>query len=141
MCDSDRPAIDLYTLLERVEATFPAAAIDVVVDELAAQVGAHAVPFLIAEFSGRALVRLAYRHPASPARAAKATSRARLCRCPHGVPTRAPHPTDRRGVDEKLEYVTGRQAPVCAAARPDDSTQRRAVRIVPPVRPGPGVGR
>src|SRR6188474_2367647 len=57
MRDGDRPATDLHTLLERVEAASPAGAIDVVADDLVAQVGAQAVRFLIADFSGRALVR------------------------------------------------------------------------------------
>src|SRR5689334_14110757 len=57
MQDADRPAPDLHALLERVEAASPAAAIDVIADELAAVVGARAVRFLIADFSGRALVR------------------------------------------------------------------------------------
>ena len=57
MRDRDRPRPDLRALLERVEAGSPTDAIEVVADELAAIAGAHAVSFLIADFSGRALVR------------------------------------------------------------------------------------
>ena len=57
MRDHDRPRADLRALLELVEAASPTDAIEVVADELAALVGAHAVSFLIADFSGRALVR------------------------------------------------------------------------------------
>jgi hypothetical protein len=57
MRDCDRPRADLRVLLERVEAASPTDAIEVVADELAAMVGACAVSFLIADFSGRALVR------------------------------------------------------------------------------------
>ena len=57
MRDHDRPGADLRALLELVEAASPTDAIEVVADELAAMVGAHAVSFLIADFSGRALVR------------------------------------------------------------------------------------
>ena len=66
MRDGDRPAIDLQTLLERVEAASPAAAIDVVADELTAQLGAQEVRFLIADFSGRALVRFGPPTPGEP---------------------------------------------------------------------------
>jgi len=57
MRDGDRPGTDLHALLERVEAASPTDAVEVVADELAAMVGAQAVSFLIADFSGRALVR------------------------------------------------------------------------------------
>jgi hypothetical protein len=57
MRDHDRPRADLRLLLERVEAVSPTDATEVVADELATMVGARAVSFLIADFSGRALVR------------------------------------------------------------------------------------
>src|SRR6185295_5411385 len=56
MRDHDRPRADLRALLERVEAASPTDAIEVVADLLSATGGAHAVSFLIADFSGRALV-------------------------------------------------------------------------------------
>lgn len=48
---------DLRGLLERVEASSPVDAVAVVARELAAMVGAHTVCFLIADFSGRCVVR------------------------------------------------------------------------------------
>jgi hypothetical protein len=57
MRDQDRPGTDLRALLELVEAAPPTDAIEVVAEQLASVVGAHAVSFLIADFSGRALVR------------------------------------------------------------------------------------
>jgi serine phosphatase RsbU (regulator of sigma subunit) len=49
---------DLRGLLERVEAAAPVDAVTVVAAELSAAVGARRVSFLIADFSGHALVRL-----------------------------------------------------------------------------------
>jgi serine phosphatase RsbU (regulator of sigma subunit) len=57
MDDVQRLEHNLHALLERVEAASPTEAVDVVADELAAMVGAQTVSFLIADFSGRALVR------------------------------------------------------------------------------------
>jgi hypothetical protein len=57
MREEDDPRTDLHALLERVEAGSPTDAIEAVADELAVMVGARAVSFLIADFSGRALVR------------------------------------------------------------------------------------
>jgi serine phosphatase RsbU (regulator of sigma subunit) len=55
--DHDRSGVNLGALLEQVEAAAPTDAIEVVAAELAAMVGARAVSLLIADFSGRALVR------------------------------------------------------------------------------------
>jgi serine phosphatase RsbU (regulator of sigma subunit) len=52
------PSFDLRSLLERVEAAAPIDAVAAVADQLAALSGARAVSFLIADFSGHALVRL-----------------------------------------------------------------------------------
>ena len=49
---------DLRTLLERVEAAAPVDAIDVAADELATLLGAREVTLLVADYSGRILVRL-----------------------------------------------------------------------------------
>jgi serine phosphatase RsbU (regulator of sigma subunit) len=57
MREDDRPRTDLHALLERVESEAPTDAVEAVADELAAMVDARAVSFLIADFSGRALVR------------------------------------------------------------------------------------
>ena len=48
---------DLRGLLEKVEAASPIEAVEVVADELAAMVGAQSVRFLIADLSGRTVVR------------------------------------------------------------------------------------
>ncbi len=66
MRDCDRPGADLRALLERVEAASPTDAVEVVADEFAALVGARAVSFLIADFSGRALVRFGTPAPGVP---------------------------------------------------------------------------
>src|SRR3954454_19646829 len=50
--------IDIGALLERVEAAAPIDAVEVVAAELGRMVGARAVTLLIADFSGRAVVRL-----------------------------------------------------------------------------------
>jgi serine phosphatase RsbU (regulator of sigma subunit) len=66
MADRRWPRADLRVLLERVEAASPTDAVEVLADELAAIVGARAVSFLIADFSGRALVRLGTRERGGP---------------------------------------------------------------------------
>ncbi|MFC5061295.1 PP2C family protein-serine/threonine phosphatase [Actinomycetospora atypica] len=58
MPDTDLRASELSALLERVEAVSPVDAIDVAADELAARLGARDVDLLIADYSGRGLVRL-----------------------------------------------------------------------------------
>ena len=57
MREDDHSGTDLHALLERVESGAPTDAIEAVAAELAGMVGARAVSFLIADFSGRALVR------------------------------------------------------------------------------------
>jgi serine phosphatase RsbU (regulator of sigma subunit) len=52
------PRFDLRALLERVEAAAPIDAVTAVADQLAELTGATEVSFLIADFSGHALVRL-----------------------------------------------------------------------------------
>jgi hypothetical protein len=58
MSDTDVRVPDLRTLLERAEAVAAVDAIDVAADELATMLGAREVSFLIADYSGRVLVRL-----------------------------------------------------------------------------------
>jgi serine phosphatase RsbU (regulator of sigma subunit) len=58
MSATDARVPDVRTLLERVEAASPVDAIDVAADELAAMLGAREVALLIADYSGRVLVRL-----------------------------------------------------------------------------------
>jgi serine phosphatase RsbU (regulator of sigma subunit) len=63
------PRFDLRSLLERVEAAPPIDAVSAVADELARLSGAQEVSFLIADFSGHALVRLGTAtHPPEGAR-------------------------------------------------------------------------
>ena len=63
MGDQQFPRTDLRALLESVEAAAPTAAIEVVTHELAVMVGARAVSFLIADFSGHAVVRFGRAEP------------------------------------------------------------------------------
>ena len=76
MRDQDRSGADLRALLELVEAASPTDAIEVVADELAALVGAYAVSFLIADFSGRALVRFGTPDHEGPASRMQGTEQA-----------------------------------------------------------------
>lgn len=57
MAEPQRPRPDLRKLLESVEAAAPTEAIEVVTHELAAIIKAREVSFLIADFSGNAVVR------------------------------------------------------------------------------------
>lgn len=68
MAHDDQPAVRLRTLLDRVEAAPPVDALDVAADELAAMAQAYDVNFLIADYSGRAVVRFGYTHGASTGR-------------------------------------------------------------------------
>jgi serine phosphatase RsbU (regulator of sigma subunit) len=61
--DQQLPRTDLRALLESVEAAAPTEAIEVVTHELAVMVGARAVSFLIADFSGHAVVRFGRAEP------------------------------------------------------------------------------
>src|SRR3954469_2868749 len=63
MSDQQRPRTDLRALLESVEAAAPTEAIDVVTHELAVMVAAREVSFLIADFSGHAVVRFGTAEP------------------------------------------------------------------------------
>src|SRR3712207_7537827 len=67
----DRPGvhvIDLGAILERVEASAPVDSVQVVATMLADMVGARAVTFLVADFSGRSVVRLTSAGPVEGAR-------------------------------------------------------------------------
>ncbi len=67
------PRLSLRALLDRVEAAAPVDAVTVVAAELSATVAARAVSFLIADFSGHALVRLGTVTPWGPATQTSAT--------------------------------------------------------------------
>src|SRR5919107_403546 len=58
MRGSEKLVIDVGALLEQVEAAAPIDAVEVVATELGRMVDARAVTLLIADFSGRAVVRL-----------------------------------------------------------------------------------
>jgi serine phosphatase RsbU (regulator of sigma subunit) len=57
---SRRSPVNLSSLLAAVEAAPPVAAVDVLAAELAEAIGAREVSFLIADFSGRSLIRLGH---------------------------------------------------------------------------------
>jgi serine phosphatase RsbU (regulator of sigma subunit) len=76
MRDHERSIADLGALLELVEAASPTDAIEVIADELAAMLGAHTVSFLIADFSGRALVRFGTPAPGAPGARLQGTEQA-----------------------------------------------------------------
>ncbi|SDF39905.1 Serine phosphatase RsbU, regulator of sigma subunit [Blastococcus aurantiacus] len=60
--------IDVGALLQKVEDAAPIEAVEVIAAELGAMVGARLVTFLIADFSGRSVVRLTSSEPVSGAR-------------------------------------------------------------------------
>jgi serine phosphatase RsbU (regulator of sigma subunit) len=60
MPQESRSPLNLNSLLAAVEAAAPVAAVDVVATELADAIGAREVSFLIADFSGRSLIRLGH---------------------------------------------------------------------------------
>src|SRR5205823_8555541 len=60
MSESRRSPLSLNPLLSAVEAAPPVAAVDVLAAALAEAIGAREVRFLIADFSGRSLIRLGH---------------------------------------------------------------------------------
>jgi serine phosphatase RsbU (regulator of sigma subunit) len=60
MSDSRRSPLNLNSLLAAVEAAPPVAAVDVLAGALGEAIGAREVSFLIADFSGRSLIRLGH---------------------------------------------------------------------------------
>jgi hypothetical protein len=60
MGEGGRSPLNLNALLAAVEAAPPVAAVDVLAEALAEAVGAREVSFLIADFSGRSLIRLGH---------------------------------------------------------------------------------
>jgi hypothetical protein len=60
MGEGGRSPLSLNSLLAAVEAAPPVAAVDVLAAALAEAIGAREVSFLIADFSGRSLVRLGH---------------------------------------------------------------------------------
>src|SRR5689334_13709798 len=68
MRGAEEHVIDVGALLEKVEAAAPIDAVEVVAAELGRMVDARAVSLLIADFSGRSLVRLTSAGPVEGAR-------------------------------------------------------------------------
>jgi hypothetical protein len=60
MGEGRRSSLNLNSLLAAVEAAPPVAAVDVLAGALAEAIGAREVSFLIADFSGRSLIRLGH---------------------------------------------------------------------------------
>src|SRR5207248_7671754 len=81
-----RSQVGLNALLAAVEAAPPVAAVDVLAAALADAIGAREVSFLIADFSGRSLIRLGHSGGAGPLRVQgkETAGRVRLVGTPHG---------------------------------------------------------
>ncbi len=86
MTDGSRSALDLDVLLSAVEAAPPLAAADVLAAALAEALGARDVSFLIADFSGRSLIRLGHVDVGEPdgSPAGERTQTVPLAGTPHG---------------------------------------------------------
>src|SRR2546430_16498120 len=68
MDERRRSPLNLNALLAAVEAAPPVAAVDVLATALAEAIGAREVSFLIADFSGRPLIRLGHSGGEAPLR-------------------------------------------------------------------------
>ena len=86
MADDASARLDLGTLLAGVEDAPPVAAVDVLGERLAAALGARELSFLIADFSGHALIRLGHAGSAAATRAQgrETAERVALVGSPHG---------------------------------------------------------
>src|SRR5438045_9630358 len=86
MSQSRRSPLSLNALLAAVEAAPPVAAVDVLAAALAEAIGAREVSFLIADFSGRSLIRLGHSGGEGPLRlqGKETAERVPLVGTPHG---------------------------------------------------------
>src|SRR5438874_10836667 len=86
MSESRRSPLSLNALLAAVEAAPPVAAVDVLATALAEAIGAREVSFLIADFSGRSLIRLGHSGGEGPLRlqGKETAERVPLVGTPHG---------------------------------------------------------
>src|SRR5947209_5792399 len=86
MDEGRRSQVSLNALLAAVEAAPPVAAVDVLAAELAEAIGAREVSFLIADFSGRSLIRLGHSGGAGALRlqGRETAERVPLVGTPHG---------------------------------------------------------
>jgi serine phosphatase RsbU (regulator of sigma subunit) len=76
--------LNLNSLLAAVEAAPPVAAVDVLAAELAEAIGAREVSFLIADFSGRSLIRLGHAGGKGRLQGKETAERVPLVGTPHG---------------------------------------------------------
>ncbi|MGB2952651.1 MAG: PP2C family protein-serine/threonine phosphatase [Gaiellaceae bacterium] len=76
--------MNLNALLAAVEAAPPVAAVDVLAGELAEAIGAREVSFLIADFSGRSLIRLGHSGGQGRLQGKETAERVPLAGTPHG---------------------------------------------------------
>jgi len=81
---SGRSPVSLNALLAAVEAAPPVAAVDVLARELAQAIGAREVSFLIADFSGRSLIRLGHSGGQGRLQGKETAERVPLAGTPHG---------------------------------------------------------
>jgi len=85
MSDGRHSPLNLNSLLAATEAAPPVAAVDVLAAELAEAIGAREVSFLIADFSGQALIRLGHSGGTGALRLKEETAeRVPLVGTPHG---------------------------------------------------------
>src|SRR5436190_1263657 len=84
MGQSGRSPVNLNALLAAVEAAPPVAAVDVLAGELAEAIGAREVSFLIADFSGRSLIRLGHSGGQGRLQGKETAERVPLAGTPHG---------------------------------------------------------
>src|SRR5947199_7325661 len=86
MAEGRRSPLNLNALLAAVEAAPPVAAVDVLAAALAEAIGAREVSFLIADFSGRSLIRLGHAGGEGPLRlqGKETAERVPLVGTPHG---------------------------------------------------------
>src|SRR5829696_10564402 len=86
MADHSAARLDLRTLLAAVEDAPPFSAADVLGERLASALGARDVSFLIADFSGHALVRLGHSGSSTATRSQgdETAERVPLANSPHG---------------------------------------------------------
>src|SRR6201987_1773765 len=84
MGEARRSPLNLNLLLAAVEAAPPVAAIDVLAGALAEAIGAREVSFLIADFSGRSLIRLGHSGGRGRLQGKETAERVPLVGTPHG---------------------------------------------------------
>ena len=93
MAEHRRPRLDLARLLSAVEDAPPVAAADVLGEQLADTLGATDVAFLIADFSGEALIRLGQSgSDGGRSRRSEAAQRVSLAEAPYGRVLAGQHP-------------------------------------------------